>query len=86
MNRPGTKCSQTVQGQNLHRLFGDKIKCLIIGHSMKFKFKFQLTFLGSCNLTDYFVSIIFCKVIATIQLTEYVAFQYIFFKYIEDDF
>ena len=27
----------------------DKIKCLIIGHSMKFNFKFQLTFLGSCN-------------------------------------
>ena len=48
-NRPGTKCSQTVQGQNLHKLSGDKIKCLIIGHSMKFNFKFQLTFLGSCN-------------------------------------
>ena len=48
-NRPETKCSQTVQGQNLHKLSGDKIKCLIIGHSMKFYFKFQLTFLGSCN-------------------------------------
>ena len=48
-NRPGTKCSQTVQGQNLHKLSGDKIKCLIIGHSMKFNFKFQLTFLLSCN-------------------------------------
>ena len=48
--RPGTKSSQTVQGQNLHKLSGDKIKCLIIGHSMKFNFKFQLTFSGSCNL------------------------------------
>ena len=48
-NRPRTKCSQTVIGQNLHKLSGDKIKCLIIGHSMKFNFKFQLTFLGSCN-------------------------------------
>ena len=45
----GTKSSQTVQGQNLHKLSGDKIKCLIIGHSMKFNFKFQLTFLGSCT-------------------------------------
>ena len=48
-NWPGTKSSQTVQGQNLHKLSGDKIKCLIIGHSMKFNFKFLLTFLGSCN-------------------------------------
>ena len=48
-NRPGTKSSQTVQRQNLHKLSGDKIKCLIIGHSMKSNFKFQLTFLGSCN-------------------------------------
>ena len=48
--RPGTKSSQTVQGQNLHKLSGDKIKCLIIGHSMKFNFKFQLAFFGSCNL------------------------------------
>ena len=48
-NRPGTKSSQTVQGQNLHKLSSDKIKCLIIGHSMKFNFKFQLTFLRSCN-------------------------------------
>ena len=45
----GDKSSQTVQGQNLHKLSGDKINCLIIGHSMKFNFKFQLTFLGSCN-------------------------------------
>ena len=49
-NRPGTKSSQTVQGQNLHKLSGDKIKGLIIGHSMKFNFKFQLTFLGSYNI------------------------------------
>ena len=35
--------------QNFHKLSGDKIKCLIIGHSMKFNFKFQLTFLVSCN-------------------------------------
>ena len=41
-NSPRTKSSQTV-------LSGDKIKCLIIGHSMKFNFKFHLTFLGSCN-------------------------------------
>ena len=47
-NKPGTKSSQTVQGQHLHNLSDDKIKCLIIGHSMKFNFKFQLTFLGSC--------------------------------------
>ena len=49
MNRPGTKSSQTGRGQNLHKLSDDKIKCLIIGHSIKFNFKFQLTFLGSCN-------------------------------------
>ena len=49
-NRPGTKCSQTVQGQNLYKLSADKVKCLIIGHPMKFNFKFQLTFYGSCNL------------------------------------
>ena len=41
--------SRTGRGQNLHKLSGDKIKCLIIGHSMKLNFKFQLTFLGSCN-------------------------------------
>ena len=35
--------------QNLHRLSVDKIKCLIIWHSMKFNFTFQLTFLGSYN-------------------------------------
>ena len=54
MNRPGTKCSQTVQGQYLHKLSGDKIKCFIKGHSMKFNFKFQLTFLGSCNYSFIF--------------------------------
>ena len=42
--------SRTGRRQNLHKLSGDIIKCLIIGHSMKFNFKFQLTFLGSCNL------------------------------------
>ena len=41
--------SRTRRRQNFHKLSGDKIKCLIIGHSMKFNFKFQLTFLGSCN-------------------------------------
>ena len=50
-NRPGTKSSQTDGWQNLHKRSGDKIICLIIGHSMKFSFKFQLTFLGSCNFT-----------------------------------
>ena len=30
-------------------LSGDKIKSLIIGHSMKMNIQFQLTFLGSCN-------------------------------------
>ena len=48
-NRPGRIFSQTVQGQNPHKLSGDNIKCLIIGHSMKFNFKFPLTILGSCN-------------------------------------
>ena len=43
--------SRTGRRQNLHKLSGDKIKCFIIGHSVKFNFKFQLTFLGSCN--DY---------------------------------
>ena len=48
-NRPASKSSQTRRRQNFHKLSGHKIKCLIIGHSMKFNFKFQLTFLGSCN-------------------------------------
>ena len=39
-----TKSSQTVRRQN---------QCLIIGHSMKFNFKFQLTFLLSCNIYDF---------------------------------
>ena len=47
INRQRTKSSQTGRGQNLHKLSGDKIKCLIIRHSMKFNFQFQLTFLGS---------------------------------------
>ena len=38
-NRPGTKSSQTDRGQNLHKLSGDKIKCLIIGQSVKFNFQ-----------------------------------------------
>ena len=36
--------------KNLHKLSGDKIKCLIIGHSMKVNLQFQLAFLGSCNM------------------------------------
>ena len=43
--------SQTVRGQNLHKLSGERIKCLIIGHTLKVNLLwFQLTFLGSCNL------------------------------------
>ena len=42
--------SRTGRGKNLHKLSGDKIKCLIIGHSMKVNLQFQLTLLGSCNL------------------------------------
>ena len=49
--------SRTVRGKiftnrpakNLHKLSGDKIKCLIIGHTLKVNLQFQLTFLGSCN-------------------------------------
>ena len=37
--------SQTVRGQNLHKLSGDKIKCLITGHTLKVNLQFQLTFL-----------------------------------------
>ena len=64
-NRTGTKSSRTGRGQNLHKLSGDKIKCLIIGHSMKFNFKFQLTFLGSCNMGDIINawSTLYCKII-----------------------
>ena len=42
--------SRTGRWQNLHKLSGDKIKCLIIGHTMKVNRQFQLTFLGSFNL------------------------------------
>ena len=49
--------SWTARHQNLHKLSGNKIKCLIIGHSMKFNFKFQLTFLGSCNFQGHSRSI-----------------------------
>ena len=51
--------SRTGRGQNLHKLSGDKIKCLIIGHSMKFNFKFQLTLLGSCNKYLVYVRVYF---------------------------
>ena len=39
--------SRTGRWQNLHKQSGDKIKCLIIGHTMKVNLQFQLTFLGS---------------------------------------
>ena len=42
--------SRTGWWQNLHKLSGDKIKCLIIGQSMKVNLQFQLTFYGSCNI------------------------------------
>ena len=48
-NRLASKSSQIRRRQNFHKLSGDKIKCLIIRHSMKFNCKFQLTFLGSCS-------------------------------------
>ena len=45
--------SRTVRGRNLHKnlykLSGDKIKCFIIGHTLKVNLQFRLTFLGSCN-------------------------------------
>ena len=53
--------SWTGRRQNLHKHAGVKIftncpvtksKCLIIRHSVKFNFKFQLTFLGLCNILD----------------------------------
>ena len=43
---------RTGRWQNLHKQAGDKIKCLIIGHTMKVNLQFQLTFLGSCNLMN----------------------------------
>ena len=60
--------SRTGRGQNLHKLSGDKIKCLIIGHSMRFNFKFQLTFLGLCISGPFLSSIcsirvaVFCTI------------------------
>ena len=47
--------SRTGRGQNLHKLSGDKIKCLIIGHTMKVNLQFQLTLLESCNLEVFFM-------------------------------
>ena len=47
--------TRTGWGQNLHKLSGDKIKCLIIGHTMKVNLQFQLTFLGSCNLPRFII-------------------------------
>ena len=38
------------RGQNLHKLSGDKIKCLIIGHTLKVNLQPRLTFLRSCNV------------------------------------
>ena len=48
---PGQNLHKQSKDKNLHKVSGDKIKCLIIGHSMKFNFKFQLTFLGSYNIS-----------------------------------
>ena len=42
-------CSRTGRRQNLHKVAGDKIKCLFIGNTMKVNLQFQLNFLGSCN-------------------------------------
>ena len=50
--------SRTGQWQNLHKLSGDKIKCLIIGHTMKVNLQFQLTFLGSCNFINFSLDLI----------------------------
>ena len=59
--------SRTGRGQNLHKLSGDKVKCLIVGHSMKVNLQFQLTFLGSCNFVDalffLFLFLLFCFVL-----------------------
>ena len=43
--------SRTGWWENLLKQAGDKIKCLIIGHTMKVNLQFQLTFFGSCNFT-----------------------------------
>ena len=40
---------QSVRVQNLHKLSGDKIKCLIIGQTLKVSLQLRLTFLGLCN-------------------------------------
>ena len=53
----GDKIFTNRSGQNLHKLSGDKIKCLITGHTMKFNFQFQMTFLGSCNFITIFRSV-----------------------------
>ena len=45
--------SRTDRWQNLHKQAGDKIKCLIIGHTMKVNRQFQLSFLGSCSSQSY---------------------------------
>ena len=46
--------SRTGRGQILHKLSGDKIKSLSIGHSMKVNLQFQLTFLRSCNSCSFY--------------------------------
>ena len=74
--------SRIGRGQNLHKQAGDKIKCLIIGHSMKFNFKFQLTFLGSCNiiwiqcLHSYIIRSSSCWLYIIILLPKEVFFAY----------
>ena len=45
--------SRTDRWQNLHKQAGDKIKWLIVGHTMKVNRQFQLSFLGSCNSQSY---------------------------------
>ena len=49
--------SQTVRGQNLHKLSGDKIKCLNVGHTLKVNLQFQLTSLGLSNRTFVLLSV-----------------------------
>ena len=65
--------SRTGRRQNLHKLFGDNLKCLIIGHSMKFNFKFQLTFLGSAIIrykrTGYNINVLYDRLHALSRLT-----------------
>ena len=61
--------SRTGRGQNLHKLSGEKIKCLIIERSMKFNFQFQLTFLGSCNK---FVTQLFKERKRPLYLTDFI--------------